>query len=166
MQEEPKQWIIKDDPPESEMKVGGLPPILLKLLGQRGVQGKDAVQMFLHPRLKDLSDPFLLPNMKAAVDRIFAALDRQEKVLVYGDYDVDGVTSVALMRTVLDAYGIEGGTFIPKRGEEGYGLSEAAIDHLLAEHGKPDLVITVDCGTASIDEIEKTLFTRYRCDCG
>lgn len=155
MQEEPRQWIIKSDPAHNTTGVEGLPKILLKLLGQRGVLGADAIQQFLQPRLKDLSDPFLLPNMAEAVERVLKAVDRKERVLVYGDYDVDGVTSVALMRKVLDAYGVEGGFFIPKRGDEGYGLSDLAIDHLLEEHGKPDLVITVDCGTSSLDEIAR-----------
>ncbi|MFC4991352.1 single-stranded-DNA-specific exonuclease RecJ [Rubritalea tangerina] len=135
------------------MSVGRLPSILLKLLGQRGVSGRDAIESFLNPRLKDLSDPYQLPHMEQAVERIFEAVDRGEKVLVYGDYDVDGVTSVALMRTVLEAYGVDVNIYIPKRGEEGYGLSEAAIENLLKDFGKPDLVITVDCGTASLDEI-------------
>lgn len=155
MQEEPKQWIIKEDPPETDVNVGGLPSILLKLLGQRGVSGRERIQSFLNPRLRDLSDPFLLPNMEEAVERIFQAVDQGQQVLVYGDYDVDGVTSVALMRTVLDAYGVGGGIFIPKRGEEGYGLSDVAIENMLREHSNLDLVITVDCGTASIDEIAK-----------
>lgn len=146
---------MKEDPPNNDVNVSGVPSILLKLLGQRGVIGEDAIEAFLNPRLKDLSDPFLLPNMEPAVARIFQAVDNNEHVIVYGDYDVDGVTSVALMRNVLDAYGVSGGIFIPKRGEEGYGLSDAAIKNLLAEHGKPDLVVTVDCGTASLDEIEQ-----------
>ncbi|MGJ8671409.1 single-stranded-DNA-specific exonuclease RecJ [Rubritalea sp.] len=155
MEEEPRQWILKKDPEITERNVGGIPSILLKLLGQRGVSGEEAIRKFLKPKLKDLSDPYLLPNMQKAVDRIFQAVDGGEHVLVYGDYDVDGVTSVALMRTVLNAYGVSGGIFIPTRGEEGYGLSDAAIKNLIEEHGKPDLIITVDCGTASIDEIAK-----------
>ncbi len=155
MEEEPRQWILKEDPPSSDEKIEGVPSILLKLLGQRGVSGAKEIDAFLNPRLKDLSDPFLLPNMEPAVARIFQAADRGEHVIVYGDYDVDGVTSVALMRTALDAYGIKGGIYIPKRGGEGYGLSDAAIENLLAEHGKPDLIVTVDCGTASLDEIDR-----------
>lgn len=155
MEEHLKQWIVKNDPPKSDINVGGLPSILLKLLGQRGVIGASAISSFLKPKLKDLKDPFLMPNMAAAVTRVFQAVDKGETVIVYGDYDVDGITSVALMRSVLDAYGVAGGVFIPKRGKEGYGLSDAAIDHLLAELGKPDLIITVDCGTASLDEIAR-----------
>ncbi|MFC5050186.1 single-stranded-DNA-specific exonuclease RecJ [Rubritalea spongiae] len=155
MEEEPRQWILKEDPKTTEKNVGGLPSILLKLLGQRGVSGEEAIQKFLNPKLKDLSDPYLLPHMTEAVERICSAIDKGEEVIVYGDYDVDGVTSVALMRNVLDAYGVAGGVYIPKRGEEGYGLSDEAIDNLLEEHGKPHLIITVDCGTASINEIAR-----------
>ncbi|SHJ65130.1 exonuclease RecJ [Rubritalea squalenifaciens DSM 18772] len=155
MAEEEKQWIIREDPPRAGAEMGGLPPILLKLLGQRGVEGGEAVEKFLKPRLRDLSDPYLLPDMEKAVERVLAAIDAGENILVYGDYDVDGVTSVALMCNVLRAYGVAHDYFIPKRGEEGYGLSDTAIDNLLEDKGKPDLIITVDCGTASIDEIER-----------
>jgi len=155
MDEEVKQWIVRDGPAIDEVDGAGLPKILLKLLGQRGVEGREAIDAFLKPKLRDLSDPFLLPEMEAAVERVLKAVDGGEKVIVYGDYDVDGVTSVALMRNVLQAYGAAEDCFIPKRGEEGYGLSDAAIDHLLEDKGKPDLVITVDCGTASIDEIAR-----------
>lgn len=146
-------WIIKETFPEGEDFTDDLPEILCQLLYQRNVLGEQAVENFLHPRLKDLSDPFLLPDMQRAVDRIFQAKDAGESILVYGDYDVDGVTSVALMLKVINAYGIKSSSFIPKRSEDGYGLSEGAIDSLVAERGKPDLIITVDCGTASLDEI-------------
>lgn len=155
MEEEQRKWIIKPDPANESDCLAELPKILLKLLGQRGVSGAEEIDSFLNPRLKDLSDPYLLPDMEKAVTRIFEAAERGQKVVVYGDYDVDGVTSVALMRRVLDAYGIEGGIFIPKRGKEGYGLSDLAIDHLVEEFGVPELIITVDCGTASIDEIAR-----------
>ena len=148
------KWILKEAP-ESEIGAhGSLPKILLHLLAQRGVAGEEAVENFLYPKLKDLSDPFELPNMKAAVTRILAAVDEGQRVLIYGDYDVDGITSVTLMLKVLREYGLDADYFIPRRGEEGYGLSEASIEHLVAKHGVMDLLITVDCGTASIDEIK------------
>lgn len=148
------KWILKDAPESEIGAYGGLPKILLHLLAQRGISGDEAVEKFLHPKLKDLSDPFELPNMQAAVTRILQAVDEGQRVLIYGDYDVDGITSVTLMLKVLSEYGVEADYFIPRRGEEGYGLSEASIDHLLSKHGIVDLIITVDCGTASLNEIK------------
>ncbi len=148
------QWILKDMPDAAMMQHAGVPDILLKLLAQRGVEKEDEVDYFLNPKLQNLSDPYLLPNMVAAVKRIMQAIDTGERVLIYGDYDVDGVTSVTLMLQILSAYGVEASYFIPKRGAEGYGLSELAIKRMLSvEEAKPDkggvdLVITVDCGTA------------------
>lgn len=148
------KWVLKDTPDDIEGAQGGLPAILLKLLAQRGVLGDEPVQNFLKPKLRDLSDPFLLPDMEKAVDRILQAVDNGENVLVYGDYDVDGVSSVTLMLTTLEQYGMQAEYFIPKRGEEGYGLSDASIESMLSNGKKVDLIITVDCGTASIDEVK------------
>jgi len=153
------QWILKDMPDATMLQHAGVPDILLQLLAQRGVQKPDEVDYFLNPKLQNLSDPYLLPNMSTAVKRIMHAIDTGERVLIYGDYDVDGVTSVTLMLQILSAYGLDASYFIPKRGAEGYGLSELAIERMLSiEEAKPDkggvdLVITVDCGTASLDEI-------------
>jgi single-stranded-DNA-specific exonuclease len=106
-----------------------------------------------HPQLRALADPFLIPGMQAAVERILLAVDRQENVCIYGDYDVDGVTSITLMRQILQAYGLSPRHFIPKRGPEGYGLSTAALARCMSEGTKPDLLITVDCGTVSVAEV-------------
>jgi single-stranded-DNA-specific exonuclease len=108
---------------------------------------------YLHPRLKDLADPFLIPDMRIAVDRILQAIDQGQKICIYGDYDVDGVASIALMRRILMAYGLEPRYFIPRRGPEGYGLSTAALERCRQEGPKPDLLITVDCGTVSVNEV-------------
>lgn len=111
------------------------------------------MESFLHPKLRDLSDPFLLPDMLPAVERILRAVDAKENVCIYGDYDVDGVSAITLMSKILRAYGLEPRPFIPRRGAEGYGLSYAAISRCLAEGEKPDLLISVDCGTVSIIEV-------------
>jgi single-stranded-DNA-specific exonuclease len=108
---------------------------------------------YLRPKLKDLADPYLIPEMQPAVDRILRAVDAGEKICIFGDYDVDGVTSITLMRKILIAYGLEPRAFIPKRGPEGYGLSVAAIERCMAEGPKPDVLIAVDCGTVSITEV-------------
>src|SRR5205085_9001222 len=112
----------------------------------------DEVQAFLQPRLKSLSDPFLLPHMEAAVKRILSALDRGERVVLFGDYDVDGVTSLALMAETLRAYGAAPDLFLPFRMEEGYGLSRESLERCL-EQFQPQLLIAMDCGTSSAAEI-------------
>ena len=151
-----KQWIQRGaafEPQETEVTKSGFAPILEHLVLQRGLAEPDDLESFLKPRLRDLSDPMLIPGMQAAVERILKAVDDGEKICIYGDYDVDGVSSITLMRRILLAYGSEPDHFIPKRGAEGYGLSEAAIARCLKENGKPDLIITVDCGTVSVAEI-------------
>ena len=128
--------------------------MLQRLLGQRGIVDDDCVTNFLEPRLRDLSDPYELPEMKEAVARIFQAIDAGEEICVYGDYDVDGISSITLMVTILNAYGGKVRYFVPVRGSEGYGLSEAALDRCQREGVKPNLLITVDCGTVSHGPIQ------------
>lgn len=133
---------------------GTLPPLVRRLLSQRGVSGPEQAQRFIRPKLADLGDPFAMREMDAAVERIFRAADNGEHVCIYGDYDVDGVSSVTLLYTMLRAYGIAASYFIPVRTKEGYGLSEEGIEHALEQCGcKPALLITVDCGTSSVDEV-------------
>ncbi|HWX16700.1 MAG TPA: hypothetical protein VNY07_08950 [Chthoniobacterales bacterium] len=98
---------------------------IARVLMRKGFASPEEVETFLRPRLKLLSDPFLLPNMEAAVARILAALDRHERIVLFGDYDVDGVTSLALLAEMLRAYPAAAGPelFLPLRIEEGYGLS-------------------------------------------
>ncbi len=119
---------------------------------RKGFASADEVEDFLRPRLKSLSDPFLLPNMEAAVTRILAALDRQERIVIFGDYDVDGVTSLALLAEACRAYGCAPEVFLPLRLEEGYGLSRESVDRCVEQH-HPQLLIAVDCGTSSVVEI-------------
>ena len=123
-----------------------------RLLLRKGFANADQVRAFLEPRLKSLSDPFLLPNMEAAVTRILAALDRHERIVLFGDYDVDGVTSLALLAETLHAYGAAPDLFLPLRMEEGYGLSRESIERCL-EQFHPQLLIALDCGTSSAAEI-------------
>ncbi len=124
------------------------------LLVRRGYTGVEEARRFLHPLLKTLGDPFELAGMRAAVDRIFAALDAGRRLVLYGDYDVDGVTSLALLARMLRAYGADPACFLPRRMEEGYGLSREGITRCVEEH-RPGLLIAVDCGTASAPEIEE-----------
>src|SRR5437899_4578086 len=119
---------------------------------RKGFASADEVERFLHPRLKSLSDPFLLPNMQATVDRILDALDHHEHIVLFGDYDVDGVTSLVLLAEILRAHGAAPDLFLPLRVEEGYGLSRESMERCLEQH-RPRLLIAVDCGTSSVTEI-------------
>jgi single-stranded-DNA-specific exonuclease len=119
------KWIIDETADSAgalslarELAIG---PFLASLLCRRGLRDAEQAQDFLEPRLKSLGDPFALPNMRAAAERILAAVDRKERIVLYGDYDVDGVTSLALFARVLKAFGAEPRTFLPQRMDEGYG---------------------------------------------
>jgi single-stranded-DNA-specific exonuclease len=151
-----RRWIIasacadaQSDIPWAE--ICGL-PCIVELLKRKGFSGADEVNAFLQPRLRSLSDPFLLPNMAAAIERILAAIDRQERIVLFGDYDVDGVTSLALLSELLRSYGVAPELFLPLRMEEGYGLSPESVERCCDQH-HPQLLIAVDCGTSSLAEI-------------
>ncbi|MBV9998007.1 MAG: single-stranded-DNA-specific exonuclease RecJ [Verrucomicrobia bacterium] len=132
-----------------ELKIA---PFLASFLVRVGSAEPDSAVRFLHPRLKNLSDPVLLPGIKEAVGCIFRAVDQRRKIVLYGDYDVDGVTSVALLTRVLRAYGIEPGRFLPHRVEEGYGLTREGVRRCLEAH-RPQLLIALDCGTSAAAQI-------------
>lgn len=125
---------------------------IARLLLRKGFRCAEEVNAFLRPRLSSLSDPFLLPQMHAAVSRILKALNQRERIVLFGDYDVDGVTSLALLAEMLRAYGSAPELFLPLRMEEGYGLSRESVERCLAQH-RPQLLIAIDCGTSSVNEI-------------
>jgi single-stranded-DNA-specific exonuclease len=125
---------------------------IARLLLRKGFRCAEEVNAFLRPRLNSLSDPFLLPQMQAAVSRILAALDQRERVVLFGDYDVDGVTSLALLAEMLRAYGGAPELFLPLRMEEGYGLSPESVERCLGQY-RPQLLIAIDCGTSSLKEV-------------
>ena len=150
------RWII---PPCENLNGGGISwneicqsDCIARLLFRKGFRSTDEVQTFLRPRLSSLSDPFLLPQMREAVTRILGALDSHERVVLFGDYDVDGVTSLALLAEMLRGYGATPELFLPLRMEEGYGLSRESVDRCLEQY-RPQLLIAIDCGTASAGEI-------------
>ncbi len=151
-------WIIKEVQEDLLRQVDVAPasaqlsPLVRRLLAQRGLSEPEAIDRFLSPRLSDLSDPFLMPDMQPAVDRLLKAIDENERVVLYGDYDVDGVTSVALIQEVLGKYGLECQGFLPHRMDEGYGVSKSGVERCLKDHD-PQLIIAVDCGTTSIEEV-------------
>lgn len=129
----------------------GVHPALGKLLLDRGLTDETAVRKFFRPQLTDLHDPFSMDEMQTAVDRLNTAMGRKERILVYGDYDVDGVTSVALVYKFLQQYYSNIDYYIPDRYDEGYGISKKGIDFAAATGVK--LIIVLDCGIKAVEEI-------------
>jgi single-stranded-DNA-specific exonuclease len=129
-----------------------IPPLLAQCLLNRGFNDPGLITGFLQPRLKQLADPFLLPDMAAAVERLFNALEQKESIAIFGDYDVDGVTSVALLLEVLRALGWRADFYLPHRRDEGYGLTPDALENCLRKVPST-LLLAVDCGSTSVDAI-------------
>jgi len=129
----------------------GMSPILASLLLQRGIRTESAAKRFFRPMLNELIDPFLMNDMDLAVDRLNDAMGRKERIMVYGDYDVDGCTAVALVYKFLQQFYSNIEYYIPDRYEEGYGVSKKGIDYA-AETGVK-LIIVLDCGIKAVEEI-------------
>ncbi|MEY2561919.1 MAG: single-stranded-DNA-specific exonuclease [Verrucomicrobiota bacterium] len=151
-----RRWIIAANDKEANTtipwaEICGL-PCIATLLQRKGFTCAEEVDSYLRPQLRLLADPFLLPDMAKAVARIFKAIDLRERIVLFGDYDVDGVTSLALLAEMLRNYGAAPELFLPLRMEEGYGMSPESVDRCCEQHN-PQLLIAVDCGTSSIDEI-------------
>ncbi|MFS8582772.1 MAG: DHH family phosphoesterase, partial [Limnochordales bacterium] len=142
------KWVFTPAPDEAQVRriaaLAGVSPIVARLLAARGVTEPEAAKAFLTGGLELMHDPRLLPDMDKAAARVARAVRRGEKVAVYGDYDVDGQTSTALLVRGLSALGFKPDWYIPERVAEGYGLNGAAVDEL-ARAGV-QLLITVDCG--------------------
>ncbi|MDP1590859.1 MAG: single-stranded-DNA-specific exonuclease RecJ [Prosthecobacter sp.] len=153
----PPRWLLKPAVEgAAELAADmGVSPLMAQLLVQRGITTVEQARDFLVPKLASLGDPTVLPEMNLAVERMLRAVDNQENVVLYGDYDVDGVTSMALMHLILKAYGLNTHLFLPTRMEEGYGLSHDGIAKCYEQFGKPDLLIALDCGTTSLGEVAK-----------
>lgn len=128
-------------------------PFLATLLWQRELKDPKKARYFLNPELNHLSCPFKMKGLRDAAQRLLQALDRKERILIYCDYDADGVTSSTLLLAVLNRLGAQTSFFVPRRLEEGYGLGKAAIERAFREEGKPDLFIALDCGTNSAQEV-------------
>ena len=129
----------------------GISPILCHLLRQRGIKTADAVKKFFRPQLHDLHDPFLMNDMEAAVKRLNTAMGRKERILIYGDYDVDGTTAVALVYKFLQQFYSNIDYYIPDRYNEGYGVTTKGVDYAYETGVK--LVIVLDCGIKAVEEI-------------
>ncbi len=145
---------LTSDEQEAESRLAqrysGVPPIS-ELLAERGISTVEEAEKFFHPSLRDLHDPFLMPDMDRAVARLNRAMGSKEKIMVYGDYDVDGTTAVALVYKYLRNYYSSIDYYIPTRTEDGYGISRSTID-MAAESGV-SLFIILDCGIKATDEV-------------
>ena len=130
----------------------GVSNIVSHLLVLRGINSYDKAKKFFRPQITDLHDPFLMKGMYNAIERIELALKRKEKILIYGDYDVDGTTSVAMMYSFLSRYTAKIGYYIPDRYEEGYGISFKSID--FAQTEEYSLIIALDCGIRAVKQVE------------
>lgn len=130
----------------------GADQLLSQCLVNRGHADPETAEAFLQPRLRQLADPFLLPNMTAAVDRLEISREQDELIVVFGDYDVDGVTSTTLLLDVLRALGWRVEPYLPHRVDEGYGLSRDGVENCLAKHSV-GLLLAVDCGSTAVDTI-------------
>jgi single-stranded-DNA-specific exonuclease len=153
---EEKRWIIKsagDSAKINEIAQSlNLHPIVAKLLYSRGYTDVESARIFVNMESEILCDPFMLKDMHKGIDRIKSALDKREKITIYGDYDVDGVTSVCTLYLYLKSKGASVNFYIPNRTGEGYGVSTSAIDNLKANG--TSLIITVDTGITANDEVE------------
>ncbi len=129
----------------------GLPPAIAQVLARRGVRTAEELQLFLEPPQRMPYDPLRLAGMEPAVRRIYQAIERQETVGVFGDFDVDGVTGTAILAQALEAFGLTVLPYLPHRMEEGHGLSAAAVKNLVDQGAS--LIITVDTGVAATDEV-------------
>lgn len=125
--------------------------LLATILVNRNITEKEDIRLFLEPTRNDFHDPFLITDMKKAVERIIKAIQNQEKVTIYGDYDVDGITSITVLKSFLQDRGLEVESYIPNRLEEGYGLNKEAIGKIV--NSGCQLMITVDCGISAVEEI-------------
>ncbi len=126
--------------------------LISSVLVSRGLINEEDVRIFLEPTRDDFYDPFSLPDIEEGTDRIIKAINNKEKVIIYGDYDVDGITSTTVLKKFLDGRGLNVDTYIPNRLKEGYGLNKKAIDEIASKDYT--LIITVDCGISSIEEVE------------
>lgn len=151
-----KRWTILTAPQEQVdalQRSLQIHPTICRILVQRGMHTYEQAKTFFRPQLSQLHDPFLMKDMHKAVERILQAFAEQEKILIYGDYDVDGTTAVASMFQFIRSLHPHTEFYIPHRYREGYGLSQAGIDYAAANNFS--LIITLDCGIKSADLIQQ-----------
>lgn len=149
-----KRWTIQKHDREKLIPLSQalkISPLAAALLVSRGYDSEEKAYKFLNPSLQDLHEPFLLKDMRKAVERILKAIENREKILIWGDYDVDGTTGTVVLRKVLEILGAETGFHVPNRFTEGYGLNIPALEK--AKERNYSLVITVDCGSTAFEPI-------------
>ena len=153
-----KKWQIYETNTEKQEKVKELEEnyqinkLLATILVNRNITEPEKLKIFLHPTRNDFHDPFLMPDMEKAVTRIKQAIENQEKVIIYGDYDADGITSITVLKSFLEEIGLHTDYYMPNRLNEGYGLNKPAVKKISDENY--DLMITVDCGISAVEEIQ------------
>ena len=147
-----KRWEVVEADPQVSARIeqlAGVSPLVARIMAGRGITDPEDVMRFLSPSLdRDWSDPALIPGLTEVVDRLWRALVEGERIAVFGDFDVDGISATCLLTRALRELGGEVVPFIPRRFDEGYGLSRAALDRLV-EMAHPDLIVTVDTGIAA-----------------
>ena len=150
-----KKWQLNEVNDELTDKIAdefNISKIVASIIANKGLKDNNEIEVFLHPRRGDFHDPFLMPDMEKAVSRILQAIENKEKVAIYGDYDVDGITSSTVLHRFLKDRGLNTDVYIPNRLYEGYGLNKKEIEEIAKT--KHTLIITVDCGITGYDEIE------------
>ena len=149
-----KKWQVyqeDDEKVEDLQKKYNMNKLLATILVNRGITEEKQIEKFLQPQRSDFYDPYGMPDMNTAVERIIQAIENKEKTIIYGDYDVDGITSVTVLKSFLEERGLHAEEYIPNRLEEGYGLNKNAVEKI-ANQGYT-LMITVDCGISAIEEV-------------
>ena len=150
-----KKWQIyeiNEEEVEKIEKEHEINKLLATILVNRNIKDPKDIRLFLKPTRADFYDPFLINDMDTAVKRIIKAINNKENVTIYGDYDVDGITSITVLKSFLSDLGLECSSYIPDRLEEGYGLNKKAIDQISSKGC--NLMITVDCGISGNEEID------------
>ena len=130
----------------------GISGILARILVNKNITQKDEIDLFMNPTRKDFHNPFLMPDMEIIVDRVLQAIEQKEKIMIYGDYDADGITSITVLKSFLEERGLEVASYIPNRLDEGYGLNKTALKKIYDDGYR--LIITVDCGISGIEEVD------------
>ena len=153
-----KKWQIYETTQNKQEKIEELKQkyninqLLATILVNRGIIEQEKLKIFLNPTRKDFHNPFLMPDMEKAVDRIIKAIEKKEKIIIYGDYDADGITSITVLKSFFKDLGIDVEYYIPNRLSEGYGLNKTAVEEIA--NNRYNLMITVDCGITAIEEVE------------
>jgi single-stranded-DNA-specific exonuclease len=149
------KWVLCDDIDKDKIEnyaqMLNVPPMISRILLNRGIDTLEKAKLFFRGKMENLYDPFLLADMEKAVNRIIKAILHKEKILIYGDYDVDGITSVSMLYLLLKQLGANVRFYIPHRVQEGYGISTTGIEEAAKE--QIDLIISVDCGITALKEV-------------